>query len=225
MSETTQTIMLAMVLVIGLLLTSLFLDSNVMTGHMVKDVEVSTSKSTCGLLELRIGDSCCADLNENEICDKHELEPKGFCPDLNNDGVCDNKEPEVEVIKPFEVNKNSAQASRNGFTIALDAFEYELYEDWGKITRVNFTLVNNGDHIISPIVLFDVYDLNYNGAYRSPYVKVETTLAPGEFIVMPAYVDVSFTNLDKPKIIELGLKNSAAWPYTPVATLQKHWTP
>lgn len=224
MNEITQTITLVMILVFGLLLTTIVLDSNMITGYSVKEVSKTVTKD-CGLLEMRYGDSCCADLDEDGMCDKHQLEPEGYCPDVDEDGVCDDKEVVVEAIKPFEVSKRSASESRNGFTIALDAFEYELYDGWGKVTRINFTIVNNGDHVISPIVLVDVYDLDYNGAYRSPYVKVETTLAPGEFVVMPAYVDVSFTNLDKPKIIELGLKNSAAWPYTPVVTLQKHWKP
>ena len=43
----------------------------------------------------------------------------------------------------------------------------------------------------------------------------------GEFLVVPGYTDVSFTNLDEDKVIELTLKDKSAYPHRPIVTVTK----
>ena len=38
---------------------------------------------------------------------------------------------------------------------------------------------------------------------------------------MPAHVDVSFTDLEEDKVLELTLKDKNTWPYRPIVNVQK----
>ena len=174
--------------------------------------------------QLPFNGRCCDDANTNEICDIHETDLSAYCEDKDENNICDGYEITIEEeaeVEPFKFHPRSTVASKEGYSIALDEFAYEAYEDWGKVVRVNFTILNEGDHAITPLVQVNVYDKNNNEGYRSPYVKINTDLHVGEFLIMPAYVDVSFSGLENTKTLELSLKDENTWPYTPLVSVRK----
>ena len=206
--------------VICLLFVVASMDNFSITGH------ATAVPQLCNAPYIDFGVGCCLDSDNNNICDEDDVDLVDYCLDENNDGICDGhsipmREPEVVEVHPFEFSPSSAVASRQGFSISIDNFEYELYEDWGKITKVDFSITNEAGYRISPVVEVEVHNDGQNFAPRSPYVDLDTVLDVGEFIVMPAHVEVSFTDLEENKIIELTLKDSNTWPHRPIVTVQK----
>ncbi|MFQ5620426.1 MAG: hypothetical protein ACE5FT_01125 [Candidatus Nanoarchaeia archaeon] len=182
------------------------------TGHAIAPVEPIVCESPY----MRYGDGCCLDLDSNAICDKDKVEKA--VPEVKD-------VEDVEIIEPFEFKSGSVVASREGYSLSIGGFEYEVYGTWGKVKIVNFSITNKGDHAISPIVAVNVHTKDWNDAPRSPLVQLETTLEPGEFLVSNSYVDVSFSDMEKLKTLELTLKDANTFPPQPLVNVQKDFMP
>jgi len=207
---------------------SLLLVVSLMGGGSITGA-ITAAPQVCETPYIAHGEGCCIDADENSICDNDDVDLVAYCLDENEDGVCDGhehlveveQEPEETEPEPFAFNPHSVVASRQGFSISIDDFEYELYEDWGKVTRVDFSITNDAGYSIKPIVEVNVHDSTQNFAPRSPYIVLDTYLGIGEFIVVPGFTEASFTNLDKEKVLELTLKDENAWPHRPIVTVRK----
>jgi len=205
------------------------------TGNIVAEPKTELE---CKFPMIRYGNGCCLDANNNTICDQDDTKmntTENTCIDENKDGICDDKESDVigKFNKSEEPNGvesssytfpvTSTVGSKEGFFLSIDGFEYELYENWGKLTKINFTLTNEGDHLIKPLVSVNIHDLGTNEVFRPPHIQFDTTLGVGEYIVKRAYVDISFTDLEKPKVLEVTLKDAYTIPQRSLITVTENF--
>lgn len=117
-------------------------------------------------------------MKECPICDEcKECEVCITCPELDCE-ECPAKIEKVNVVKyacnnglvvddmddcdPLNHVKITTpyKETNNGVTLAIDNIEYESTDTFHKITQIDYTILNIGEHEIKPIVLVNLYDVN-----------------------------------------------------------------
>jgi hypothetical protein len=65
---------------------------------------------------------------------------------------------ECDPLNHIEITSNYKE-TENGVTLSIDNLEYEMGEGYGKITQIDYTIINSKNHEIKPIVLVNIYSL------------------------------------------------------------------
>jgi len=138
-------------------------------------------------------------------CDKAQEQANQSIPEIEQE-----VETEIQVAedKEFKFNPNSIVESNNNISFSLDDFKYEIKgENWGKITEMTFSILNNGTKNFDPKILVLLYD-DKDPSIDKSIAKEEIDfryMYVGEHTTKIANTDISFDDLDLPKIIKVVL--------------------
>ena len=118
-----------------------------------------------------------------------------------------------EADEVFKFNPNSMVESRNGVSLSIDNVKYEIKgEDWGKLTEVTFTILNEMHTSFSPKVYIALWD---GGDKEDEWYRADAnvefdiySLNKGEHITQSAITDIGFNNLNLTKSLRLVLVDS-----------------
>jgi hypothetical protein len=156
---------------------------------------------------------------QTEIVEKEVQVLSYICPS----GVIVNKTSDCkELPLPFAITSPHSEMVDN-ITFSLDLVEYEMKDDdWGTITRINFTVINQGSEPIMPKILVRIY-----GPDDSVYLKklihreigFEKVLMPHKWVRKSEGLSLSFSGDEK--VIELELQNTIPDPDKGIVKVSK----
>lgn len=131
-----------------------------------------------------------------------------------------------EQTKSFEFNKNAIVNSKNGISLSLDDLNYEIKGDnWGKITEITVTILNNGNNDFKPEILVFLYDeKDRKEEWFQTKAKIEFdiwNLQVGEHITKKAIVNIPFDDLNLTKKFELALLEGFQFDNKPIVVVEK----
>jgi len=96
--------------------------------------------------------------------------------------------------------------TENGISLSIDKFEFENKGTWGKITKLEMTLLNKGVNTISPTVTVRVYSPNADAKDRSEDLAVIDLevlgLGVGQHVIKNIPQPISFSG-NGPKILKV----------------------
>ncbi|MFA5141519.1 MAG: hypothetical protein WC471_00940 [Candidatus Woesearchaeota archaeon] len=96
--------------------------------------------------------------------------------------------------------------TENGISLSIDKFEFENKGTWGKITKLEMTLLNKGVNTISPTITVRVYSPNADAKDRSEDLAVIDLevlgLGVGQHVIKNIPQPISFSG-NGPKILKI----------------------
>jgi len=125
-----------------------------------------------------------------------------------------------EINLPFVLD-SSFIASEKNITLSIDDIEYVMKGDnWGSITKLHYTIINNASGPLVPELLVRVYQSNdslYSKYLVHKVLKPEITLEKTEWVRKVDIVAASFRGEDT--MVELELINTIPDPNQPILKL------
>jgi len=124
------------------------------------------------------------------------------------DEILPDDERNKEKNEEFSFSPESIVESKNGLSLSLDDFKYEIKGDnWGKIIEITITVLNEGNNDFTPEVLVMLHD---DKDRKEEWFQTKDTiefdifgLSVGEHITKTVITDISFNDLDLPKELTL----------------------
>jgi len=121
-------------------------------------------------------------------------------------------EQEIEAQKvedeEFAFSRNSIVETQNGISLSLDDFKYEIKgENWGKITEMTISILNNGNSNLDPkvlVILHDENDPSEDRVIKKAEIEFDY-LYVGEHTTKKAITNIAFDDIDLPKILKVVL--------------------
>lgn len=114
-----------------------------------------------------------------------------------------------ETANKDDLFKNSkARNTQNGITLSLDDFTVEDKGDWGKITKIKVTILNEGSTTLTPYVNVMLWDDNSKREDRystKATLKSDGWIDNGNYKVLEAPVSIAFRDLELEKTMKLSL--------------------
>ncbi|MBI2523020.1 hypothetical protein HYW19_01395 [Candidatus Woesearchaeota archaeon] len=109
-----------------------------------------------------------------------------------------------EKDEEFKFSPDSIVNTQNGISLSLDDFKYEVKgENWGKITEITLTVLNEGNNEFYPKVLVQLYDEKDR---KEDKFRIQEEiefdifgLGVGEHITKKAVTNIGFNDLNLPK--------------------------
>lgn len=113
-----------------------------------------------------------------------------------------------EAVNTEDIFKNSkAKNTQKGVTLSIDDYTIEIKgEDFAKITKIKFTILNEGTDTISPylnIFLWDENDASTDKANSKDSIETDGWVSTGNYKTIEAPVSVAFNDIGLTKILKL----------------------
>ena len=146
------------------------------------------------------------------------------------------KEFQEEIEKAFDINpkeekskeefkfpKTSIVNTEKGVSISIDTFEVEDKGNWGKITKIKTTILNEGDNSITPTIGVRIYDKGEKDSKTDGLIEFdEWTLQVGEHITKESTKDISFIG-NGTKVLKLTVYDGWFFDKTYIASVEKEF--
>ena len=122
---------------------------------------------------------------------------------------------DIEEVNTEDLFKNSkVKNTQKGVTMSLDDLTIEDKGDWGKITNIKITILNEGSDTIFPQVNVMLWDDESSREDKySVKAKLESDgwIDNGNYKVLDVPVNIAFRNLELEKSMKLTLLESLDW--------------
>ena len=112
----------------------------------------------------------------------------------------------IKITSPYK-------ETNNGVTLSIDKVEYESVGSYSKITEIDYTIINIGDHEIKPIVLVNLYSLSQERSEQGLVHEVfdeEEYISSNSWVIKKQPTNIGFKENDI--VIRLVLKDTLPDP-------------
>ena len=132
---------------------------------------------------------------------------------------------EIEEVNKEDLFKDSiVKNTQSGITMSLDDFIIEDKGDWGKITNIKITILNEGSNTIFPkvnVMIWDDKSERENKYSTKETLELDGWIDNGNYNILDVPVNIAFMNLELEKTMKLSLVESLWQPKTLVAVEHK----
>ncbi|MBS3102710.1 hypothetical protein J4458_04670 [Candidatus Woesearchaeota archaeon] len=144
------------------------------------------------------------------------------------DEVLPSDERAKKKEEEFKFKPDSIVNMQNGISLSLDDLKYEIKgENWGKITELTVTVLNNGNNAFEPKILVLLYDKKDP---KEEWGKIKAEIEfdifgfdVGQHITKKAITDIAFNDLNLTKKLQLMLVDAYDWSNRPIVVVEKEF--
>lgn len=129
----------------------------------------------------------------------------------------------------FSFSPKSIVNSQNGLSLSLDDYKYDLKTDWGKITEITVTVLNQGNNEFQPKVIVLLHD-SKDGPEEWGQTKAEIDfdvwqLGVGEHVTKKALVSIPFNDINLTKTLQIVLVDAYDFSNRAVVVTETEFNP
>lgn len=138
----------------------------------------------------------------------------------------DNLNEGLPIVDRTSLLEKSLSVNTNkGVTLAFDDYKTEVKNDnFGKVTEISLTILNEGTTKIYPEIRVFIYDQNDKATERANVketIKIDGSLAPGKYTYVTVPVNIGFTEPKVQKTLKLTAVEQFEYPAKLYVSVEK----